>query len=76
MKLAKLTYIAAMGLLVVLATTQPSEARIKYTRAHVVISTNSSYNLDLNHDGATDFTIKNAVITEREFRLYASADHC
>jgi hypothetical protein len=72
MKLARLTYIAAMVLLVALAMTQPSEARIVYTRAHVVISQNNYYYLDLNHDGVTDFAIKNPW-TYRRFRLYASA---
>jgi hypothetical protein len=72
MKLAKLTYTTAMALLVALAMTQPSEATIVYTRAHVVIDTNDNYDLDLNHDGVTDFTIKNPW-TYRRFRLYASA---
>jgi len=35
---------------------QPSEAKIVYKPTHVHIS--SSYNLDLNHDGITDFTIQ------------------
>jgi hypothetical protein len=55
MKLAKLTYITAMELLVALAMTQPSEARIVYTPTHVQVD--SPYNLDLNHDGITDFTL-------------------
>jgi len=43
----------------VLALAQPSEAKIVYTHAHVVIGHNgvASYNLDLNHDGITDFSI-------------------
>ena len=43
----------------VLALAQPSEAEIKYTPTHVVIGKGgvSIYNLDLNHDGITDFTI-------------------
>ena len=56
MKLAKLTYIAAMVVLVALATTQPSEARIVYTPTHVNVD--GPYNLDLNHDGITDFTLQ------------------
>lgn len=42
-----------------LALAQPSEAKIVYTPAHRVIGPNKSYNLDLNHDGNTDFTLKN-----------------
>lgn len=43
----------------ILALTQPAEARIVYTPAHVRLDahTNSFYNLDLNHDGVTDFTL-------------------
>jgi len=36
---------------------EPTEAKIVYTPAHVVIGTNQHYDLDLNHDGITDFTI-------------------
>jgi hypothetical protein len=38
-----------------------NEAEIKYTPAHVVIGTGgvSSYDLDLNGDGITDFIIQN-----------------
>jgi hypothetical protein len=64
--------ISAMALLVAWAMTQPCAARIVYMRAHVVISMNNNYSLDLNHDGATDFTIKNAGSYGR-YRLYASA---
>jgi hypothetical protein len=69
MKYGKLT--SAMAVLVALAMTRPCEARIVYTRAHVVISMNGNYSLDLNHDGATDSTIKNAGNYGR-YRLYAS----
>ena len=43
-----------------LALAQPSEAKIIYRHTHVVIGINgvASYNLDLNHDGITDFTIR------------------
>jgi hypothetical protein len=56
MKLANLTCITALAVLVVLSTTQPSEARIVYTPTHVKVD--SPYNLDLNRDGMTDFTIQ------------------
>jgi hypothetical protein len=40
-----------------LALAEPTEAKIVYTPAHVVIGTNQHYDLDLNHGGITDFTI-------------------
>jgi len=70
-KFVKLPYILGVALLVALSMTQRSEARIVYTRAHVVISINNYYDLDLNHDGVADFTIKNAGNYGR-YRLYAS----
>jgi hypothetical protein len=56
----------------VLALVQPSEAKIVYTSAIVKIGPNQHYNLDLNHDGLTDFTIE---VTRdfRAWRLHASA---
>jgi hypothetical protein len=42
-----------------LALSQPAEAKIVYTPIHHVIHANQSFNLDLNHDGKTDFTIVN-----------------
>lgn len=42
-----------------LALAQPSEAEVIYTSAHVVIGRNQIYSIDLNHDGANDFTIIN-----------------
>ncbi len=41
----------------VLAMAQPGEAKIVYTPAHHVIEPNSSFHLDLNHDGISDFTL-------------------
>ncbi len=38
-----------------LVLTQPSRAKIVYTPTHVNVD--SPYNLDLNHDGVTDFTL-------------------
>jgi hypothetical protein len=40
-----------------LALTQPADGKIIYTPTHHVIEKNSHYNLDLNHDGKTDFTL-------------------
>ncbi len=44
-----------------LAVAQPSEAKIVYTPANVKIATypQGIYNLDLNHDGKTDFYFQN-----------------
>ena len=39
-----------------LALTQPSEAKIVYTRAHIKIPENTSVPLDLNHDGVRDLS--------------------
>src|SRR5262249_2849273 len=36
---------------------QPAEAKIIYTQTHHVVGPNSIYNLDLNHDGVTDFAL-------------------
>jgi|HubBroStandDraft_2_1064218.scaffolds.fasta_scaffold48072_2 hypothetical protein len=44
-----------------LAFVQSAEARIVYTNANRVIPPNGSYNLDVNHDGKTDFVITNSV---------------
>jgi hypothetical protein len=41
-----------------LAMASPAEGEIVYTPAHVVIGNNGTYNLDLNNDGITDFTIR------------------
>jgi hypothetical protein len=56
---------AVVAVVSVLALTQPSEAEIVYTHANVVISCTPvngrcgrTYNLDLDHDGVTDFTIE------------------
>jgi hypothetical protein len=41
----------------VLALAQPVEAKIVYTPANVHFSGNQQYDLDLNNDGVTDFTL-------------------
>ena len=43
-----------------LALSQPPAAKIVYTAVHKVHRKNNSYQLDLNRDGITDFTIKNS----------------
>jgi len=47
----------------VLALTQPVGAKIVYTPAHHVINANQTYRLDLNHDGTSDFELKNVFNT-------------
>ena len=46
--------ILAVGLL---GLARPTEAEIVYTPVNITIGPNSSYNLDVNNDGVTDFTI-------------------
>ena len=42
-----------------LALAQPAEGKIIYTPTQVTIGGNDVYGLDLNHDGITDFNLKN-----------------
>lgn len=42
-----------------LALAQPAEAKIIYTATHHVIKPGGTYQLDVNHDGITDFTLTN-----------------
>jgi hypothetical protein len=44
-----------------LALAPSAQAKIVYTRAHRVINNGQHYNLDLNHDGVTDFVLVNSV---------------
>jgi hypothetical protein len=48
---------AGVGLL---ALVQPAEARIVYTPVHHVIGKNSSFRIDLNHDGIADLLVYNS----------------
>ncbi len=54
-----------------LALAQPAEAKIVYTRAHVVISTLGmrSYELDLNHDGVADFSLYATYLSGRSYHF-------
>jgi|SRR5580704_15153467 hypothetical protein len=47
---------AGVGLL---ALTQPSQAKVIYTPAHQTITKNSTFSLDLNADGVSDFAVSN-----------------
>jgi hypothetical protein len=55
----KISAVAAVAALVsVLALAKPSEAKIVYTPANVVLTSTGIYHLDVNHDGVTDFTLQ------------------
>jgi hypothetical protein len=41
-----------------LALAQPAEAKIICTPAHITIVPDDHFNLDLNHDGVTDFALE------------------
>jgi hypothetical protein len=58
---------AGVGLL---ALASPVEAKIIYTPAHRVIGPHHSYNVDLNHDKITDFTIVNHVSACTDFCFF------
>lgn len=60
------------------ALAQPSEAKIVYTPAHHQLSINKPFNLDLNHDGITDFSLsashfvpKSSTLSGTEVRGFA-----
>ena len=55
------TILAGAGLL---AVAWPAAAEIVYTHTNVTIAPNSSYNLDVNNDGVTDFTISTHYSTQ------------
>src|SRR5271154_2448951 len=46
-----------------LALVRPAEAKIVYTKTYLVIAGAERYNLDLNHDKITDFTVSNFFTT-------------
>jgi len=54
-----------------LALAQPTEAKIVYTAANVRIGINQRYDLDLNHDGITDFTLEES---RRSYRSVCRRD--
>lgn len=55
-----LAHLSLTALLFVLAA--PGWAEVVYTPVHVSIPINESYNVDLNGDGVTDFTLKSKYI--------------
>jgi hypothetical protein len=50
-----------------LASVQPAEARIIYTKAHLVIPPGMAYGIDLTHDGFDDFQIDNLYRTSQSY---------
>ena len=50
-----------------LALTQPADAKVIYTRAHIVVEEYETYKLDINHDGITDLCIKVNVFSNTQF---------
>ncbi len=55
--------LAAAATGVGILASQPSEAKIIYTKAHRQITPNTTIKLDLNHDGITDFSFKDTFST-------------
>jgi hypothetical protein len=64
--------VAAAALVCLLALAQPSEAKVIYTPANVVIQ--GFYNLDIDHDGVADFTIQNVEKFTSRCDQYAYVD--
>ena len=64
--------VAAAALVSLLALAQPSEAKVVYTPANVVIQ--DAYYLDVNNDGVIDFTIQNTVKFTNRCDEYAYVD--
>jgi hypothetical protein len=62
---------AGVGLL---ALPHPTEAKVVYTHAHVVLAprSNSHYYLDLNHDGIKDFTFSHFYFYSTTSQFWAS----
>ena len=62
MKFTHLTLILVAALIAAIAL--PAEAEIVYTPANISIPVGSSYNIDLNQDGVTDFTIRSSLLQD------------
>jgi len=57
-----------------LALSQPTEAKIVYTKTHYVIGQNGVYPLDLNHDGTIDFLIQKSGTSTRSHNFLGVMD--
>ncbi len=55
-----------------LALAQSADAKVVYTPTHVTIAPNTTYDLDLNHDGITDFAIAQHSYPGYSATLYAA----
>jgi hypothetical protein len=62
---------SAAGVGVLVATT-PAEGRIIYTPANKIISHGGKYELDLNHDGVIDFTLRNKYFSQTAESTFVS----
>jgi hypothetical protein len=56
-----------------LALTQPAEAKIIYTPAHLLIPPGMAYGIDLTHDGVDDFQINNFYRVNNHYHTVALA---
>lgn len=63
-RLSLSTYVAVMAVALVSIFSLPATAKVVYTPIQVSIPTNGYYNLDLNHDGLTDFTLRSALLQD------------
>lgn len=63
-QLSMYTLVASAAGVTLLVLAQPSEAKIVYTKAYHVIRPGTTFHLDLNHDGKTDFSIRNSAHCE------------
>jgi hypothetical protein len=61
-RLAISAMVAGVGLLVL---APPAAAEIVYTPTNITLPPNTSYNLDVNNDGVTDFTISTSQVSIR-----------
>jgi hypothetical protein len=57
-KLAAYVAAASAAGVALLAATPPAAAEIVYTPEHVILKGNSTYQIDLNHDGTNDFGLQ------------------
>ena len=74
-KLNTYTLVAGAAGVSALALAPPVEGRVIFTSIHHVIKANQNYNLDLNHDGTTDITLKNILNSDTSYcSLFAGID--
>jgi hypothetical protein len=59
---------ALVAVTALLGSAAPAQGKIVYTRADKTIKPNGHFNLDLNHDKLTDFTLLNHFIASSQFQ--------